>query len=166
MLRKMILGAVALVALFAAPAAAQYGFIVTPGTVVEGSNVSVSGRGCAPGATVQITFKKAPDTATTPDPAFVVKTGTADSSGNFNFTFMVPAGTPPGTYDVSAFCGGQLVGRERITVEAATTATTVAVGNLPRTGTDITPMAMAGAGLLTAGGLFLLAGRKRRRATA
>ncbi len=60
MIRKMLIGATLLLALAAAPVAAQtYDFNVTPGTVVAGGQVTVSGQGCAANAQVIITMTEA-----------------------------------------------------------------------------------------------------------
>lgn len=168
MLRRMLIGAAVLVVLMAAPAAAQYPFNVSPGTVVAGGDVTVSGQGCAPGAEVTITL-----TLVTPAKAagdgVVVATVIADENGKFTVTFTVPEGTAAGTYNVSATCGGVEVASANIEVvdSSPTTTTTRASGGgsttpIVRTGSDLNGLGLAGAGLITVGGIILLATRSRR----
>ena len=56
MIRRMLIGAVLLVVLGSQPAAAQYDFSVTPGTVVPGGTVTVTGQGCQAYEEVTITL--------------------------------------------------------------------------------------------------------------
>jgi len=184
MVRKVLLGAIALVALFAAPAAAQYDpIVVSPGQVNPGGAVTVTGQACAPGVEVVInlipgdaTDQNTPINATKAAPTLPaggvqVATTTADENGNFTVTFDLPAGTAAGTYTVQAVCGS-VVQSDVIDVQPATVATTVPAGtpstpssptgNLPRTGSNVNGMGLVGAGLLAAGGLLLLGTRKRR----
>ncbi|MCU1499558.1 MAG: hypothetical protein JWM47_3511 [Acidimicrobiales bacterium] len=157
MVRKVLLVALTMVALFAAPAAAQYDpLVVVPGEIGDGGMVTVTGQGCVPFDEIVIALIP---------PGITVATGTADADGNFTITFTVPEGTDPGTYTVQATCG-EVVQSETITV----TGTPVTVppgnggGNLPRTGSDLDGMGLLGAGLLAVGGLVLL-GTRRRRST-
>lgn len=154
MIRKTLIGALMLVALLASPAAAQYGsFTVNPGTTEPGGTASFSGNGCQPGETVTVTFLGS-----------TVATVVANAEGEYTGSFPVPASTAPGTYTVTATCGS-VVHSDTLTVVSsggAITGTGTGTGTLPRTGSNVNVMGMVGAGLLTAGGLLLLATRKRR----
>lgn len=187
MLRRMLIGAAILVALMAAPAAAQYPFNVSPGTVVAGADVTISGSGCAPQSTVSV---KVTQRAT----GKVVYTGSGqtDAQGEFTFTFKMPADAAPGWYDLEARCpldgstaadsgralqgvpeGNDLVFRAEIYVTGETPATTApSTGSggtttpIVRTGSDLNGLGLAGAGLITVGGIILIATRSRRHARA
>lgn len=167
MFRRMLIGAVLLTALFAAPAAAQYPFNVSPGTVVAGGSLTVSGQGCEPGAEVTISMVEASPQRAVGDVIFTA-TVTADENGNFTYTFTVPAGTPVGTYEVKAECGNGVVYSAFVDVVDATTPTTTPGGGstapIVRTGSDLNGLGLAGAGLITVGGIILIATRSRRHA--
>ena len=178
MFRKMLIIATALVALAAAPASATYDVAVNPGSVVPGGTVTVTGGGCEPNAIVQVTFTPHVDTAgdnakfvangtALPPDAAVVATGTADAEGEYAVEFVVPLGTPPGTYDVDVYCNGLRVGGETVDVAGANVATTqpgggTGDGTIVRTGSDLNGLGLLGAGLLVAGGIALIATRSRR----
>jgi LPXTG-motif cell wall-anchored protein len=150
MLRKVLIGALMLTALLAAPAAAQYAdFAITPGTVSVGGNATFQGSGCAPGSTVTITID-----------GKVMATVTADASGDYNGAFK--ADMAPGTYTVTATCGN-VVRTTPLTVRgvSVTPPTGTGGGSLPRTGSNTNTMALVGAGLLLLGGGAILATRKR-----
>lgn len=166
MVRKMLLGAFALVALVATPAAAQYDFVVTPGTVTLGGDITVAGEGCTPGDEVSITLTQLSEATTNRavGDAVVVATTTADGEGEFTVTFPVPDGTTPGTYEVEAFCSGYSVGSSIIEIVGPGGG---GGGTIVRTGSDLNGLGLLGAGLLTGGGIILLATKSRRnRATA
>ncbi|WP_426573436.1 hypothetical protein [Aquihabitans sp. McL0605] len=168
MFRRMLIGAAVLVALFAAPAAAQYDYTVNPGQVEPGGAVSVSGQGCAPGATVTITMTEGDTTATRALGDVIFQTTVvADANGEFTVEFNIPDGTPVGTYTVTSTCGDTVVGSETIDVVSATTTTPSGTGSgsggtIVRTGSDLTGLGLVGAGLLTLGGIFLIATKSRR----
>lgn len=161
MVRKMLIAAAVMLALFAAPAAAQYDITVTPGRVRPGGTVSISGEGCTSGATVTITLARFPKG--TP---VVVATTTADQAGKFTTSFKVPVGTKPGRYRVAASCDGAEVASAfvEVTGETPTTAPPSGTGNgtIVRTGSDLNGLGLLGAGLLTLGGLILVATKTRR----
>ena len=166
MFRRMLIGALLLVALLAAPAAAQYDVSVTPGEVEAGGAITFSGEGCLPGAEITITLTEvAPGTTKAIGDVITITTITADENGAFTVTFDVPEGTAVGTYRVSAICGGEAVASAIINVVDGTTATTVpGSSNEPivRTGSDLNGLGLAGAGLITVGGIILIATRSRR----
>lgn len=173
-IRRVIIGAMLLVALAASPAAAQYDFNVNPGEVQPGGTVTVSGQGCQANEEVTVTMTEGvtPDidrAAKAAGDVIVTTTATADAEGRFTVTFVVPEGTPVGTYSVDAYCGGVHVGHSVVDVVGASTPTTPGNGGggpIVRTGSDLTGLGMLGAGLLTAGGIILIATRSRRHAPA
>lgn len=157
----MVRRSIALVALvlglagLAAPAYAQDyppqpGITVDKPSVNPGDTVTVSGQGCASGASVTIQLN-----------GQTVATATAGQGGTFSVSFSVPAGTPAGTYQISAVnCAAQVLSTS-ITVAGAVTPTT-APSVLPRTGSDTTDtLVRAGVVLVTAGGLLAFAARRR-----
>jgi hypothetical protein len=167
MFRRMLIGAVLLVALMAAPAAAQYDFTVTPGTVEPGGPVTVTGEGCSPGAEVTITLTQISDARAIGD-TIVVATVIADENGAFTVTFDIPEGTAVGTYEVAAICDGEQVASAIIDVVDPGTATTTPAtppdDDIVRTGSDLNGLGLLGAGLITAGGIVLIATKARRHA--
>lgn len=172
MFRKMMIGAVALVALVASPAAAQYtDFTVTPGAVVLGGDITVSGKGCGAGETVTVTVTQITSTKAVGD-VIITTTTPADDNGEYSTTIVIPKDAEPGTYEVVAECGGVVVGRQTITVMAPTTPTTPTTapggssttpsGTIVRTGSDLNGLGLLGIGLLTTGGIILVATKSRR----
>jgi LPXTG-motif cell wall-anchored protein len=150
MVRKVLIGALMLVALFAAPASAQYpDFTVNPGSVEVGGNATFQGRGCQPGETVTITID-----------GRVMATVEADGAGEFSGSFR--ADLAPGNYTVVATCG-DVVNTSPLQVRGASTTPPPSTGGgaLPRTGSDSNTLALVGAGLLLAGGGAMLVARKR-----
>lgn len=166
MFRRMLIGAAVLVALVAAPAAAQYDFNVSPGNVVAGGSVTVSGKGCEPGAEVTITVTEAEAAAKAAGDVIYTTTITADETGAFTVTFAIPEGTAVGRYQVTAACDGTVVASEFFDVVSPSSATTnpSTGGTEPivRTGSDLNGLGLAGAGLVTVGGIILIATRSRR----
>jgi hypothetical protein len=180
MIRKMLLAALALVALVAAPAAAQYDFTVSPTVVSAGGVVNVSGKGCGPFSTVSVKV-------TQRSTGSVIYTGQdqTDAAGEFSFDIQLPTGLAPGFYDLEARCpldgsldasstrlqgvveGDDLVFRAVIEIRAAGNGGDngggVDDGDIVRTGSDLNGLGLLGAGLLTAGGLVLIATKGRRR---
>jgi len=165
MFRRMLIGAALLVALAAAPAAAQYPFNVSPGRVEAGGALTVSGKGCEPGAEVTIVMVEAPAQRAVGDVIYTT-TVTADANGNFTVTFNVPVGTPVGTYEIKAECNDGVVFSQFIEVVDGSTATTApgggSTGPIVRTGSDLNGLGLVGAGLITVGGIILIATRSRR----
>lgn len=187
MIRKVLIGAVFLVGLMAAPAGAQYeDVVVTPTQVSQGGVVSVSGTSCAPNSQVTITLIPGDVTmqfaraVPAQQNGIVVAELTADENGDFTATFTIPDGTAPGTYTVVTQCG-DFTDSTLIEVQAdgTTQPTTPGTtpnnggsgsgsgsgngggGTLPRTGSNLNGLGLLGAGLLAAGGLTLIALRKR-----
>jgi hypothetical protein len=111
----LLLGTIALaVPLGAVPASAAT-LTVSPSSVATGAPVTVSGDVLAngqPGCTV-------PGPVTLISPAFeglgefagtAATTAQADASGNFSTTVTLSSSVAPGTYDISARCGGGNLG--------------------------------------------------------
>ena len=166
MFRKMLISAAMLVAVAAAPVVAQmYDFNVSPGTVEPGGAVTVSGEGCQPGAEVIITLTEAAPQKAIGD-VILTTTVIANENGEFTATFTVPVGTPTGTYQVTATCGDGVVLSDFIDVVDGTVATTAPPsgggGPIVRTGSDLNGLGLAGAALITVGGIILLTTRSRR----
>ena len=169
MFRRMVIGALLLLAVVAAPASAAYDFNVSPGEVSPGGAVTVSGKGCQPGAEVTITLTQTSAAKAIGD-TITVATGVTDENGEFTIEFQVPEGTAAGTYRVAALCDGTEVAAANITVMEPSTPSTTAVGTstgpIVRTGSDLNGLGLAGAGLIAVGGIILLATRSRRHQAA
>ncbi|MEZ5138134.1 MAG: hypothetical protein R2711_05045 [Acidimicrobiales bacterium] len=182
MFRKMLVAALALVALVAAPVAAEYDFSVSPTVVQAGGVVTVSGTGCVPFSTVSVKVTQR-STGT------IVYTGSdqTDANGEFTFDVQLPKNLAPGFYDLEARCpldgstaptralqgtveGNDLVFRAVIEIVAAPGGGGggggVDDGNIVRTGSDLNGLGLVGAGLLTVGGLVLIASKRRRTSVA
>jgi LPXTG-motif cell wall-anchored protein len=184
MLRRVLIGAAALVALAAAPAAAQYNpTVVQPASVVAGGVITVTGETCLPNQDITVMVKpydpalepvkshRAVGTDPNPgpqghgDPIATVQV-TSDAQGKFTVQIQIPAGTTPGQYVVTSDDG--CVQGTLITVLPAQVnqGGGNGSGTLSRTGSDIDKMGMTGAGLLVLGGLILIATKRRRHEAA
>lgn len=167
MVRKVLIGAVLLVALAASPAAAEYDTSVTPGQVQAGGVITITGQACVPNVPITITISRVADPGGAPGTVIGTITVTPDADGNFSTTFTIPAGTAPGTYEISsteACVKGETFDVAPASVAPGGTGTGAGSGsgNLPRTGSDVERLGLIGAGLLVAGGLVLVATRRRR----
>jgi LPXTG-motif cell wall-anchored protein len=154
MVRKVLIGAVMVVALFAAPASAQYNnFTITPAGVQAGGNATFQGGGCAPGSTVTLSVNGQTLTSVV-----------ANAQGQYSGSFVV--NLPPGNYTVTATCGN-VVNTHPLNVRGVSTSTprpgSGGVGGAPlaRTGSNTNTLAVAGAALLLVGGGAMVAARKR-----
>ena len=159
MIRRVLAIAAMLLLVPATAAYAQYnpgqpGFIITPSTTTAGSQVSFVGEGCPAGSTVTFTSN-----------GVTLASGPVGSDGKFAVPGTVPASFGPGQYTVTATCGDVLM-TNILTVVAATSGvipgTSGTSGSLPRTGSDSMLLVRIGLGLLAAGGLVVLATRRRR----
>jgi hypothetical protein len=187
-MRKLVsaLAVAAGLTLLASPATAQpyppssdEGLTVSESTVIPGQEITVSGDGAEPGATVTITLTRVSSSlgaghrvvaagpalaglvaASRPLAQSTVTLGrtTAEDDGSFSITVTIPSSTDPGVYTLSAISGGEVL-------SVATLRVVAAAGGLPFTGTDVGPGLAIGAGLIVAGGLLLLAVRRRRRSS-
>lgn len=162
MVKKGLLGA-ALAAItlvmFSGVASAQYGGPdVVP--VVQGESISVTGDGCAAGATVTFTI-------TSGSYSSDVGTTVANDDGTYTTTITVPADTPPGSATATATCegpNGETVTKVLGLEVSAAAAAPVASGALPRTGSDNTQTLVGvGAGFLLLGGTLAIGARRTRR---
>jgi len=161
--RMLVLSAILVVAL-AGTAHAQYvpgepGIVVNPGSVEVGGTIEVTGSGCPRDTLVTIYVGDTPVATTTTSPD--------DGTGSFDVTGIVlPAGIGPGEYTVHAKCGElDLTSVLSISAVATTTTATAATGTLPTTGSSLPGLLVpVGVGLVAAGGLAVLATRRRRHA--
>ena len=157
--RILVLSAFLLVAM-TGTAYAQYvpgqpGVIVDPGTVQVAGTIEVQGSGCPRDSTVSIYVGDVLVATTT--------TAAGDGTGSFDVKGIVlPASLGPGDYVVHAKCG-TLDLTSVLSISAVAPTTAVATGTLPTTGSD-TPglLVPIGVGLVTVGGLVVLATRRRR----
>lgn len=150
MIRRMFtLGAMALMAFMVlAPAAqAQYtppgnpGASVSDSTVSSGDTVTVTASGCEVGSTVDFFLDGNP-----------LGSGVADANGDASADVVISGS--PGTHTISNSCNDLTV---PVVIAGGATA-----GALPRTGTDSSlPLAKIAAVLIVAGGLLIIAARKR-----
>ena len=145
-----ILGmALAALLLFAPAASAQY---EDPGSIVTddpnpdvGDSITITGFACGePGVDVTITI-------TQNGQSVVVGQATTGPDGSYTTTIAIPATFTNGTAVITDSCGGQL---------------TLTIGGvsgvaLPRTGSDSGTLGRVAVALVAAGGLLVLAARKR-----
>jgi 5'-nucleotidase len=161
---------------FALPASAQYDPMyiqVSPTAVTscgtDTGQITVTAGYFTAGSNVTVTL--------TSDPV-VLGTLVADAAGNVSSTFNLPVGVTAGSHTVTV-SGARLGTGVSASVTAnitvtippgcvsnitAVPTTTSGGGSLPVTGSDNGMFVAAGAGLLVAGGLLVMAARKRRPA--
>jgi LPXTG-motif cell wall-anchored protein len=160
------------------PPASDEGLTVSESTVRAGETITVSGDGAEPGATVTFRLVKSSSALgaskvllagsrlaalVRPQAQSSVSLGstTADDDGSFSATLTIPSTTDAGTYTLIASSGGEVLSTATIRVLAA-----AGTGALPFTGADVAPGLAIGATLIVAGGLLLLAVRRRRNSIA
>jgi hypothetical protein len=188
-MRKLVSALVVTVglALLAGPAHAQDGRGYPPGrgglrvsesTVSPGESFTVSGGGAKAGATVTFTLQRSSSTlgtgqAVAAGPTLALRVtefrpqvqqatalgSTTDTGGRFKARLILPAGTEPGVYALTASSGGGVLAELTLRV-----VTVGGIGGLPFTGADVVPGLVAGATLIVAGGLLLLSLKRRRPA--
>ena len=125
----------------AAPASAQYGPGVGPGTIgCDGGTCTVGG--CPPGSTADVSVDG------TSIGSFPVG---ADGTVSF---------ADPGSGTVVVTCGGVTL---TFTLGSTVGATGASSGDLARTGADSAPLARVAIALTAVGGIVLLAARRRMR---
>lgn len=179
MVKRIVVLAVALVALMAAPAAAQQYppdeniITVSDTSPCPGQTVTVTAQAFFAGSTVDFRLNGQ-------DPA--VAHGTADANGKVTVELTIPAGQAQGPLEIKA--QGSEFGNERgyLELNAAVdvaacneTPPTTAPGggggggggsDLPKTGSDTTmTLVRVGVALAAVGGLLLAVSTKRRRRT-
>ena len=158
MIKRMFVLSFALVALLAAPVAAQT-YASPSGTAVAGeSSIRVTGEGCPPNGEIAYSYS---------GPESGSGTATADASGDYDFTID---DLEEGDYTVTVECGGEtFVLNATVGAAGAAPGTPAApgasagAGALPRTGTDTTTtLAQFGAAAVALGALAIY-GAKRRK---
>jgi hypothetical protein len=145
----------------AAPDNDDYGSICSALTVSDpsptpGETVTVSGDAASPNASIAIVLGDK-----------VLGTTTTDSARHFSTTVTIPADANLGTTSLQAFQLGDstdpVVGCPAQVLALEIVAPAVAAEPLARTGSNSTlPLARLGFGLLAAGGMAVLVGRRRR----
>jgi LPXTG-motif cell wall-anchored protein len=160
--RLLIVGAVVLTALaFAAPANAQYngvgGLTLTNGNGTSGAScnpggpLTASASGFAPGSEVTFTFNSDP---------VVLGTATAGDDGVASVQSTWPANAADGTHEVVA-TGTDGDGAFEVRASTVCGVSSTSGGALPRTGSDSAPLLQIAIALVAAGGILVLAARKR-----
>jgi LPXTG-motif cell wall-anchored protein len=135
--------------LFASSASAQY---EDPGSIIVddpnpdvGDSITVTGSACGePDVDVTVSITQNGQT-------IVIGTATTGPDGSYTLSGAIPASFTNGTAVITDSCGGRLT----ITIGS------VAGTSLPRTGSESGALARVAVGLVAAGGLLLLATRKR-----
>lgn len=143
--------------LFVASAEAQYspgvpGFILTPSTTTPGGQIIGTGFGCPRGSVVTFAID-----------GVTVGTATAQNDSEGTFSGSITAPSTPGQFVVTATCGSVVISNVLTVVASPTTR----ASTLPQTGSDSSmSLARVGLALMAAGGLVLLAVRRRHVAAA
>ncbi len=131
--------------------------IVTTQTPPEGGQVGVSGQGCAPGETIDISLDNG---------AFDLGSTTTDSTGAYNTTVTLPAGvTGVHTINVigeSSGCSGAAAINIGAVGSGGGSGGESGGGGLASTGVAVAGIGAVGLVLLVGGGLMLMAGRRRK----
>jgi LPXTG-motif cell wall-anchored protein len=87
---------------------------------------------------------------------------TSGTNGNYSHTFTVPAGTRPGSYQISVTCTSVLGEVFTRTVPLTVVAAAAAGRTLPRTGQSTLPLVAGGVALVALGGVAVVLTRRRR----
>jgi hypothetical protein len=122
--------------------------LTTPGTVVVGAEIAISGDECGANQPVAISVNGAP-----------VTTVTSDANGHFTAT--LPAINSPGVYTVTAsngFCS--LSGTVQVDPASATGASLAFTGS-----SGVGPTAWIAAGLIALGAVLIVVARRRNAST-
>lgn len=126
-------------------------------TAEAGATVTASGGGFAAGSEVEVYSCD----------GSLLGTATADSGGNVEATFTFPDDTPEGTCTVQLVGVNGEGGDNVLAVDfTITTDGAGAGGGLPFTGFEVASATLLGLGLVGGGAAFVVAGRKRKSATA
>ncbi|MGZ4704377.1 MAG: LPXTG cell wall anchor domain-containing protein [Acidimicrobiales bacterium] len=128
--------------------------VVAPSTVQAGHSVNIVAKGFNAGA--EVTF--------TVDQTLVIGTAIANAGGVAHIQWDVPADFADGQHVITASgdgCTDPVQVSAEITVVSAAEQTKDTTGTLPRTGGDYTNLLRLGILLVAAGGLVVLATRKR-----
>jgi LPXTG-motif cell wall-anchored protein len=170
--------------LLAVPAYAQdyptdtdTGLTLSASTVEPGDKITIAGEGAEPGATVSFRLTRSSSAlgssravAAGPTLAALIRpqaqssislgSATADDDGSFSATLTIPSTLDAGVYTLTAVSGGEVLASATLRVLAGAT------GDLPFTGSNVAPGLAIGASLIVAGGLLLMAVRRRRSSIA
>jgi hypothetical protein len=146
----------------ATPALAAYGptagaqLRLGTSLVPAGGRLVISGSGFPASDVITISIN---------DPYVVLDPLETNSGGSFSTTVTIPADTPIGYHVLTGSAATGQSASATIYVEAAATASAPvsSSGNLPYTGTDAIRTAEVGAAAIGAGGLVVLAARRRRK---
>jgi LPXTG-motif cell wall-anchored protein len=129
---------------------------ISPITVTPGQTVSITAKGFNAGAEVTFTVSA--------NPPVLIGTATADGSGVASISWVVPADFVLGAHTIQAAgdgCSDPAEVSGEITVVSAVSQTNDTSGTLPKTGGDYTLLLRLGILLVAAGGMVVLATRKR-----
>lgn len=135
---------------------------VDPSTFEAGAIVTIVGTGFQPNFEATIQF----------DGEVVVGVVTTDDTGGFTTEVLIPTDATPGTHTISAICDAEVnIITTSVTVSGrgTTTTTTTTLGGggaLPRTGSEVEPLVVAGGAAVVAGLAFVLVAKRRRRSVA
>jgi hypothetical protein len=123
-----------------------------------GNTITVSGSGFGPDTDVTVVLHSDPVT---------LGIAHTDANGNFTATFTIPSGVPAGDHTL-VFTGVDAAGNPIVVEQAVTLTGTMTASPraatgaiLPVTGIDALALALSATGLLFAGAVALLAGRRR-----
>jgi hypothetical protein len=168
MLKRIVVFAVAAIALAAAPAAAQQypptqkSITASDTTPCPGGATTITGQGFEAGTAVTLTL----------DGSTSLGNPTAGADGAFSIGVTIPSSTATGSHTVTATGTGADTASVTATLNVVsceeTTTTTIVPGvSLPRTGSSSTmPLVRAGLALTALGGVLLAIAAKRRRRAA
>jgi hypothetical protein len=130
---------------------------VTPNAVLPGATITVTLGGTSFNVTFTIVLHSSPAT---------LGTITTNAAGTGSAVMTVPVGTTPGAHVVTATAvtNSSLTASTGLTVLAvAAPVSPSSSGVIPVTGAEVTGITMVGAAAIGAGGLLVLAARRRHR---
>src|SRR4051794_34298277 len=139
------------------PVAGAVALTVTPSSIAAGGSVNVTGN-CEPNSSGTAMSPAFLHDATHDFAGVGAVTFTTDAAGNFSAAAQIPATRSPGSYKVTARCGGGNLGLEAPLV--------VTRGSLPFTGRPLFRLISIGLGILAAGCLLFFVGSRTRHRTA
>lgn len=169
----MLFGALAMTVGLAAPApvsASPLAATCPPYGPCEIITITITPSAVGPGATITVTlsgplFDVTFTIVLHSDPV-TLGTITTNAAGNGSGVFTVPVGTTPGAHVVTATDNAdpRITASAGLTVLAVTAPVAVSPsGVIPVTGADVAGITIAGAVAIGAGGLLVVATRRRRR---
>jgi hypothetical protein len=162
MVKRMLVAAMVVMGLCAAPAAAQQyppadnSITVSDSSVTRGQTIEITFKTCPPGS--EATF------VLTSDPV-VLGTATADADGVATLSATIPEDTSFGRHTITGTCPDLELSTSIVVVPAAAGGAQGGPGGaLPRTGDDTSiPLARLGLALAAAGGVITALAAKRRK---